>query len=77
MYKPDMQLLKDLDSLYKTDARFQRVADWFRVSLAEYREAGDLLDGNDLHRNQGKCIVLKDLVECVQTAGDLLQRSTG
>lgn len=75
MKTPDTQLIRDLDSLYSTDARFQRVAEWLKLSLSHYRESGDLLDGNDLYRNQGKCIVLQDLMGYVENSRELLERT--
>jgi len=73
--KLNQQLSRDLDSLFSTDVRFQRVVEeWFAASLQDYREAGDLLDGNNLYRNQGKCIILSDLVKAIRESRDTAER---
>ena len=71
---PDTNLLRDLDALEASDPRFQRFSAWVRESLADYRASGDVLDGNDLYRNQGKCILLSDLLGYVDKSRDLLDR---
>lgn len=73
MLKPDEQLCKDLDAIY-TDGRFDRFIEWVEGSLAEHRVTGDVLDGNDLYRNQGKCIVLQELIDAIHTSREHLTR---
>lgn len=74
MNKPEIQIYKDLDSL-KVDPRFERVFGWIQSSLATYRRDSDLvLEGNALFRSQGKCIILQELVDAIQTTGDNLER---
>jgi len=71
--KVDEQLCKDLDAVH-TDGRFDRFVEWVEQSLHDYRVTGDKLDGNDLYRNQGKCIVLQELTDAIQTSRDHLTR---
>jgi hypothetical protein len=64
-----------MGSLYAENPKFQRMVDeWLVPSLQFYREAGDELDGNDVFRNQGKCIILSDLIKSIQTAGEVQSR---
>lgn len=67
------QLCKDLDSL-KQDARFQRYIVHMEESLAEIRENGDVLDGNDLYRNQGKSIILQSQLNDIRDTEKSLTR---
>jgi hypothetical protein len=71
--KCDEQLCKDLDAVY-TDGRFDRFLEWVEGSLEDHRKQGDILDGNDLYRNQGKCIVLQEMLDAIHTSREHLVR---
>ena len=62
-------LVRELEAL--RDSGF---AEWLAGSLAELRDAGDYLDGPDMHRNQGRCQILKEISDHIQDSGKYLER---
>ena len=64
MKKPSEETLRALAQL-QSDARFERVLDWMRVSLDNVRELNDALQGIELHWGQGRAQELKEFLQYV------------
>jgi len=75
MIRPDVSILKAMVSLIPNEA-WQRVVIWLKTEMNERRNAGDVLDGNDLYRNQGQCRFLNEFLSEIDKARDSLDKET-
>ena len=71
-----LQLLKSLHSMRTQKPQdFTAMCEWLEQLLNYYDKRNRTADGADMHRGQGKAVLLADLIETLSQSTELLRKS--